>query len=46
MAMILCFADSEKAITSARSTVAASIPLQPASIETAKPVVASRKMRP
>ena len=36
----------QKVTTPAISTIAASTPLQPASIDTAKPVVASRNMRP
>ena len=45
MAMILCFTDARKGTTPAIKTIAASTPLQPASIDTAKPVVASRRMR-
>ena len=45
MAMILCFTDAGKATTPAIKTIAASTPLQPASIDTAKTVVASRRMR-
>ena len=44
--MILCFTDAGAAPTPAIKTIAASTPLQPASIDTAKPVVASRTMRP
>ena len=45
MAMVLCFTDAGKATTPAIKTIAASTPLQLASIDTVKPVVASRRMR-
>jgi len=44
MAMILCLTDAGKAATPAIKTIAALTPLQPASIDTAKPVVASRAL--
>ena len=46
MAIALFFRDAGKATMPAISTMAASTPLHPASIETANPVVASRSTRP
>ena len=44
MATILCFTDAGKATTPAISTIVVYTPLHPASMDTAKLVVASRKM--